>query len=93
MFSSVSTRHMALHGSEAVRLLLQVPEQIFITDKLPKGATGKIQRRNMPAAFLGDKNKKKPAARDKSTKKGGGGSGKQPTLDKDSGKPLIYSKL
>ena len=63
-------------------LVLQVPEQIFITDKLPKGATGKIQRRNMPAAFLGDKKKKKT-----------GGRAKQPTLDKDSGKPLIYSKL
>ncbi len=85
---------MAAHVSEACMLLLQVPEQIFITDKLPKGATGKIQRRNMPAAFLGDKNKKKPAGGDKSTKKsGGGGSGRQPTLDKESGKPLIYSKL
>ena len=48
----------------------------------PRGATGKIQRRNMPAAFLGDNNKKKT-----------GGRAKQPTLDKDSGKPLIYSKL
>ena len=66
----------------ACECALQVPEQIFITDKLPKGATGKIQRRNMPAAFLGDNNKMKT-----------GGRAKQPTLDKDSGKPLIYSKL
>ena len=63
-------------------VLLQVPEQIFITDKLPKGATGKIQRRNMPAAFLGGKAKKRS-----------GGAARQPTQDKESGKPLIYSKL
>ena len=71
------------HGINAVMVLLQVPEQIFITDKLPKGATGKISRRNMPAAFLGGKAKKRS----------GGGAAKQPTQDKDSGKPLIYSKL
>lgn len=62
-------------------VLLQVPEQIFITDKLPKGATGKIQRRHMPAAFLGDKNKSKQSS----------GDPKQPA--KDSGKPLHHSKL
>ncbi|BDA45528.1 probable 2-hydroxyacyl-CoA lyase at C-terminar half [Coccomyxa sp. Obi] len=36
----------------------KVPEQIVITDKLPKGATGKIQRRNMVGHFMGDKGKK-----------------------------------
>jgi acyl-coenzyme A synthetase/AMP-(fatty) acid ligase len=30
-----------------------VPERIFITDKLPKTATGKIQRRHMVAHFMG----------------------------------------
>lgn len=35
---------------------LQVPEQIYLTDKLPKTATGKIQRRMMVEAFVkGDK--------------------------------------
>lgn len=28
---------------------------LFVTKALPKGATGKVQRRHMPAAFLGDK--------------------------------------
>lgn len=28
---------------------------LFVTEALPKGATGKVQRRHMPAAFLGDK--------------------------------------
>ena len=88
----VSAQHMAAHGRDAFVLMLQVPELIFITDKLPKGATGKIQRRHMPAAFLGDKNKKK-AAGGSTDKKASGGGGKQPTVDKDSGKPLIYSKL
>ena len=64
----------------------QVPEQIFITDKLPKGATGKIQRRHMPAAFLG---------RDKTPAKGSQGSngGMEQAPAKDSGKPLHRSKL
>ena len=31
---------------------MQVPEQVFITDKLPKTATGKIQRRMMVEAFI-----------------------------------------
>ena len=30
-----------------------MPERIFITDKLPKTATGKIQRRHMVAHFMG----------------------------------------
>lgn len=30
----------------------QVPEKVFITDKLPKTATGKIQRRHMVTAFI-----------------------------------------
>ena len=85
-------RPLLANGNDAIVPLLQVPEQIFITDKLPKGATGKIQRRNMPAAFLGDKKKKKPAGGD-ADKKAAGGRGKQPTLDRESGKPLIYSKL
>jgi acyl-coenzyme A synthetase/AMP-(fatty) acid ligase len=29
------------------------PGLLFVTDVLPKGATGKVQRRHMPAAFLG----------------------------------------
>ncbi|GBF97305.1 hypothetical protein Rsub_09996 [Raphidocelis subcapitata] len=29
------------------------PGLLFVTDALPKGATGKVQRRHMPAAFLG----------------------------------------
>jgi acyl-coenzyme A synthetase/AMP-(fatty) acid ligase len=28
------------------------PGLLFIADALPKGATGKVQRRHMPAAFL-----------------------------------------
>ena len=31
---------------------VQVPVKIFITDKLPKTATGKIQRRHMVTAFI-----------------------------------------
>ena len=31
---------------------MQVPEKIFVTDKLPKTATGKIQRRMMVEAFM-----------------------------------------
>ena len=30
-----------------------MPERIFITDKLPKTATGKIQRRHMVGHFMG----------------------------------------
>ena len=72
-----------MHDSIPIALL-QVPEQIFITDKLPKGATGKIQRRHMPAAFLGNKNKR-----------GSGSAAKQQQRPpaKDSGKPLAHSKL
>ena len=33
---------------------MQVPTQIFITDKLPKTATGKIQRRFMVSHFISD---------------------------------------
>ncbi|EIE20280.1 acetyl-CoA synthetase-like protein [Coccomyxa subellipsoidea C-169] len=60
----------------------KVPEQIFITDKLPKGATGKIQRRHMVGHFIG---------------KGGKGGGKLEggveRKDTASGKPLFHSKL
>jgi len=31
----------------------QVPSRVFFADKLPKTATGKIQRRHMVAAFMG----------------------------------------
>lgn len=31
---------------------IQVPEKVFVTDKLPKTATGKIQRRMMVEAFI-----------------------------------------
>lgn len=34
---------------------LQVPEKVFVTDKLPKTATGKIQRRHMVDAFITNK--------------------------------------
>ncbi|KAK9828489.1 hypothetical protein WJX72_000277 [[Myrmecia] bisecta] len=37
----------------------KVPEKIFITDKLPKTATGKIQRRMMVGHFLGQDKKDK----------------------------------
>jgi hypothetical protein len=47
---------------------LQVPGQIFITQQLPKGPTGKIQRRFMAQAFC------KPGAA-----KGSGGVARQPT--------------
>ena len=33
-------------------LKMQVPEKVFVTDKLPKTATGKIQRRMMVEAFM-----------------------------------------
>ena len=33
----------------------QVPEKVFVTDKLPKTATGKIQRRHMVDAFITNK--------------------------------------
>lgn len=60
-----------------------MPERIFITDKLPKTATGKIQRRHMVGHFMGG------------GKGGGGGSGsggvkKNATA---AGAPAIRSKL
>lgn len=64
----------------------QVPERIFVTDKLPKTATGKIQRRHMVGYFMG-------------SEKGGGGGGnggghggvkKNATA---AGAPAIRSKL
>ena len=58
---------------------MQVPEQMFITDKLPKGATGKIQRRHMVGHFIG--------------KGGGKGEGGVQRKDTASGKPLFHSKL
>ena len=33
----------------------KIPKQIFITDTLPKNATGKIQRRFMVDAFINKK--------------------------------------
>ena len=68
----------------------QVPEQIFIADKLPKGATGKIQRRHMPAAFLG---KGKTPAEGSQGSTGSKGDAKEQAPAKDSGKPLHRSKL
>ena len=69
----------------------QVPEQIFITDKLPKGPTGKIQRRHMPAAFLGKG--KTPAGGSQDSTGGKGSGAKEQAPAKDSGKPLHRSKL
>ena len=68
----------------------QVPEQIFITDKLPKGATGKIQRRHMPAAFLGKGKTPAEGSQDSTGSKGGA---KEQAPAKDSGKLLHRSKL
>jgi hypothetical protein len=65
---------------------LQVPQQIFITDKLPKGATGKIQRRNMPGHFLGN-DKGKGKGESKSSQ------GNAQRASTASGKPLFQSKL
>lgn len=61
---------------------MQVPDQIFITDKLPKGATGKIQRRHMVGHFIGKKGE--------ASKAGEGGVQRRNTA---SGKPLYHSKL
>lgn len=60
--------------------LLQVPQQIFITDKLPKGATGKIQRRNMVGHFITGKAQKDGGHQEKADAAA-------------SGKPLHQSKL
>lgn len=35
----------------------KVPTQVFLTDALPKNATGKIQRRFMVEAFMGGEKK------------------------------------
>ena len=71
--------------TQGMAVLLQVPERIFVTDKLPKTATGKIQRRHMVSHFMGA---------DKGGKGGGGGDGgvkKNPTAA--AGAPAIRSKL
>jgi len=63
---------------------LQVPERIFITDKLPKTATGKIQRRHMVGHFMGA---------DKGGGGGGGGGGVKKNPTAAAGAPAIRSKL
>ncbi len=71
--------------TQGMAVSLQVPERIFVTDKLPKTATGKIQRRHMVSHFMGA---------DKGGKGGGGGDGgvkKNPTAA--AGAPAIRSKL
>ena len=63
----------------------QVPERIFVTDKLPKTATGKIQRRHMVGHFMGG-----------GKGAGGGGSGVGGGVEKNAtaaGAPAIRSKL
>jgi acyl-coenzyme A synthetase/AMP-(fatty) acid ligase len=35
-----------------VSALVQVPTRVFVADELPKGPTGKIQRRFMADAFM-----------------------------------------
>ena len=48
-------RCLQLMVCRQVRILslhLQVPSQVYVTDKLPKTATGKIQRRHMVTAFV-----------------------------------------
>ncbi len=45
-----------------ILFVVQVPTLIFVTDVLPKTATGKIQRRHMVTAFItGNKGGSKPA--------------------------------
>ena len=66
--------------------LLQVPDHIFITDKLPKTATGKIQRRHMVAHFMGGKD----AANGGGVARSGDGQAGQAAAP---GKPLHRSKL
>ena len=65
-------------------LTLQVPEKIFITDKLPKTATGKIQRRMMVGHFMGETSKGQDA-----------GLKKNPTASTagKQGSPVTLSKL
>ena len=66
-------------------ICVQVPEQVFVTDKLPKTATGKIQRRHMVAAFIEKGSGQKNASQDAS--KEGSKSG-----DQNSGKPPSTSQ-
>lgn len=68
-----------------------MPEQIFITDKLPKTATGKIQRRHMVAHFMGGG--KGAAAGGGGAAKSGDGQAGQAAAAAAPGKPLHRSKL
>ena len=79
--------------------MLQVPEQIFITDKLPKTATGKIQRRHMVAHFMGGGGGGANSgggggakSGDGAAKSGGGAQAGQAAAAAP-GKPLHHSKL
>lgn len=63
-----------------------MPERVFITDKLPKTATGKIQRRHMVGHFMGGDGK--GAAGD-----GGSGGGVKKNATAAAGASAIRSKL
>ena len=68
-----------------------MPEQIFITDKLPKTATGKIQRRHMVAHFMGGSGGGAKSGGG-AAKSGGNGQADQAAAAAP-GKPLHHSKL
>ena len=70
--------------------IVQVPQQVFVTDKLPKTATGKIQRRHMVTAFIkkdGQQNSTPSAGQEKQGEESKG-TGKAP-----SSSPQPHSKL
>ena len=77
------TQHTSRHSALVIHVgAVQVPEKIFVTDKLPKTATGKIQRRHMVTAFI----KEGGGDRSSSSSSGQGGMGNQQSDDKGTGK-------
>lgn len=59
--SCVERRHPESAPCDRYRIV-QVPSHIFITDKLPKTATGKIQRRKMVDHFMKGPSSEQPPA-------------------------------